>query len=166
MEGLLTFGGCLPEKKVPEYNPGCYENKIDTNVKLCEEFWETCDVKGCADRHLDIENCSACRRRCDSQASLEVLSVTPGLAIPILVPMSSHWDHECEQLAQSHYTAAFWPAINGVTYWSQVRRPTPLCYCVTYNTRWATKVKPQTHDHNSLWNFYRLSKILHWKSRW
>ena len=88
MEAFLTFGGCLAPKRCLNYNPECKKNKIYINVKLCEVFGETCGVKGCADIHLDIENCSACRRRCDSQASLEVLSVTPGLAIPILVPLS------------------------------------------------------------------------------
>ena len=27
-------------------------------------------MKGCADSHLDIENCSACRRRCDKESSV------------------------------------------------------------------------------------------------
>ena len=44
---------------------GAATDKTDINVKLCKVFCETCDVKGCAGRHLDIENCSACRRRCD-----------------------------------------------------------------------------------------------------
>ena len=88
-------------KKVPEYNPECKENKTYINVKLREVFYETRDVKGCAAVKTALHVAE------DATASLEGLSVTPGLAIPILVPLSSHWDHECKQLAQSHYTAAF-----------------------------------------------------------
>ena len=87
-------------KKVPEYNPECKENKTYINVKLREVFYETCDVKGCATVKTALHVA-------DATASLEGLSVTPGLGILILVPMSSRWDHECEQLAQSHYTVAF-----------------------------------------------------------